>query len=288
MDFIYVDESGDEFSYPSSTQYFALSAISVPERNWQAFFDAVLRWRQSLRARFGIHVRSELHATKLLRGGGNISSQTVSKAIRARVFREALAVLENEGSGNGVWVTNILMQNSPTSKNYDKALGRLVNRLERTLASKQDSERLGIKNCLVNGTGLTNVQIANSVPKLMDRHERNGIIVFDEGHDTLVRQVSRRLHVYNPVPSRLGVWSGTGQSYKHIPIQRIIADPFMRDSKVDLLVQLADLVVYALRLTAEPPSPRTLKYKNHLAFNILDKVLNRAASRGDPKGIVRS
>ena len=50
---------------------------------------------------------------------------------------------------------------------------------------------------------------------------------------------------------------------------------------------MADLIAHALLKQEEEPSPRVAGLGIHLAFGILDRALNRRASRQDPQGVVR-
>ena len=78
-----------------------------------------------------------------------------------------------------------------------------------------------------------------------------------------------------------------GEATKDIPIERIIGGPSFRSSQDDDLLQMADLIAHALLKQEEEPSPRVTELGIHLAFGILDRALNRSASRTDPQGVVR-
>ena len=68
-----------------------------------------------------------------------------------------------------------------------------------------------------------------------------GIVVNDEGYDKMVRQLSRKMRVYNPIPSHYG-------GYYQAPVVKIIEDPFSRHSQDSYFVQLADISAYLARL----------------------------------------
>ncbi len=102
----------------------------------------------------------------------------------------------------------------------------------------------------------------------------------------MVRQMYGRLRQRNPVPSRYETWED-GEATKDIPIERIIGGPSFRSSQDDDLIQMVDLIAHALLKQEEKPSPRVTELGLHLAFGILDRVLNRKASRQDPQGVVR-
>ena len=50
---------------------------------------------------------------------------------------------------------------------------------------------------------------------------------------------------------------------------------------------MADLIAHALLKQEEQPSPRVERQGIARAFGILDRALNRWASRRDPQGVVR-
>jgi hypothetical protein len=94
------------------------------------------------------------------------------------------------------------------------------------------------------------------------------------------------MRVYNPIPSAFGTWLDTGQSYKNIPLTRIIEDPFFKDSEQSYFIQLADFCAYAL-LRRERPVPSKSRYGLDKAFDLLKPILVTEATRKDPDGIIR-
>ena len=64
-------------------------------------------------------------------------------------------------------------------------------------------------------------------------------------------------------------------------------DSGFRSSDGDLLLQMADLIAHALLKQEEAPIPRVENLGIDAAFSILDRALNRRASRRDPQGVVR-
>ena len=70
-------------------------------------------------------------------------------------------------------------------------------------------------------------------------------------------------------------------------MENVIGGPSFRSSEDDELLQMADLIAHALLKQEEEPIPRVENLGIGDAFSILDKALNRRASRRDPQGIVR-
>ncbi len=114
----------------------------------------------------------------------------------------------------------------------------------------------------------------------------HGILICDRGKDEAYTKLTRRLGTYNPIPDRSGIKSGAGLAYRNFPIDRIIEDPFFKNSDQSYFIQLVDFAAYAL-LRRERPIPSRNKYEIHIAFNHLAEILAREASRKDIEGIIR-
>ena len=79
---------------------------------------------------------------------------------------------------------------------------------------------------------------------------------------------------------------GGGDRTRNIPIENIISGPAFRSSEGDYLLQMAGFISHAL-LMQEQPSSMVEPLGIDRAFGILDRALNRRASRQDPQGVVR-
>ncbi len=129
-------------------------------------------------------------------------------------------------------------------------------------------------------------RLLNRINRTMQAWDSQAILVCDQGKEANYIRLCRRMAVYNPIPSQFGVWNDTGQTNKNVPIDRIIEDPFFKDSRRSYMIQLADFCAYAL-LRREHPLPSKTKYGLEQAFDLLSPVLVRAANRKDPDGIIR-
>ena len=72
--------------------------------------------------------------------------------------------------------------------------------------------------------------LLNRINRTMQAWDSRAILVCDEGKELIYTRLARRMHVYNPIPSRFRVWLDTGQRWRNIPIERIIEDPFFKAS----------------------------------------------------------
>ena len=113
---------------------------------------------------------------------------------------------------------------------------------------------------------------------ISNKNKELGIVVNDEGHEKLTRMVSRRMHVYNPIPSHYG-------GYYQSPLVKIIEDPFSRHSQYSYCVQLADISVYLARLRHDHTSKQA-KWGIHKLYKIIKPRYMLEASKKDNYGFV--
>jgi hypothetical protein len=129
-------------------------------------------------------------------------------------------------------------------------------------------------------------RLLNRINRTAQAENTNALLICDEGKETIYTNLRRRMGIYNPIASRYGVWSNTGNQKKNIPIDNIIEDPFFKKSHQSYLIQLADFCAYAL-LRRERPVESKSRYGIHEAFSRLDPVLFRKATKLDDEGILR-
>ena len=188
---------------------------------------------------------------RLARNGDTNERVTLKQGVE--VFLSGLRKLEDAARNiGGIEVINVCLH-KPESRRYEQAsLDRLLNRINRSVAS------------------------AN----------RHAFLIFDEGKEEMITGLYRRLKVRNHVPSRYDLWED-GEKTRNIPIEQVIGGPAFRSSAEDYLLQMADFVAHALLKQEESPVPRVENHGIDGAFFILDRALNRQASRRDPQGVVR-
>ena len=104
-------------------------------------------------------------------------------------------------------------------------------------------------------------------------------LIFGQEPDDMEVRTYERLRNHNPVPVRVG----DGWHTRNLPIDRVIGGPTFRIPDADHLLQVAGLVAHALLWREEPQDDDGFAG----AFGVLDRALNRRASRNDPQGVVR-
>lgn len=245
---MYVDESGDTGLVNSPTRFFALSGIVVHESEWRGFLQRIIELRKTLRVVYGLPMRAEIHASEFING-------RVGELKR----HERLAILRNTldelAKLNNISITNVVVDKSNKPADYDvfgAAWGTLFQRFENTLHH-------------------------GNFPGGYRRS--HGLVITDATAGHKLARLVRRMSKYNPIPSR-------GGGFRNMPIERIVEDPFGKDSKDTLPVQMADVVAYFLVQKISPNSfVRRQRASNY--FDRLQPVLNVNASPRDPQGIVR-
>jgi len=129
-------------------------------------------------------------------------------------------------------------------------------------------------------------RMVNRIDRTLRTWGSHGLLFVDRGKEVTYRRLVRRMAVFNPIPSAYGMWEDTSQRFRNIPIERVVEDPVFKDSRLSYFIQLADFVAFSL-LRRESQIPSRNRYDIHTAFDLLDSILVREASRRDPQGIIR-
>jgi len=275
--YFYVDESFD-------ADLFCLSAIVIRHTEWKRCFDEVRAHRVMLRDRFGIRLRREIHAHEFVSGRGSLGPQVVGKWQRASIF---LGLLELVANLPQVMLFNVCLNKHQHRDPQMVAWDRLINRIERTMLKMEQVELPKREQLLAKiGTSLSSIELDDLRKRVLNYRAR-AMVIADEGREGEIVKALRRMHVFNPVPSKYGE-RAPGQRTKNITTDRIIEDPVFKESHRSYFVQLADCVAYALLKREAPPTSRIRKYGIHQMFDASPaKQCFRKASAGDPLGIVR-
>ena len=129
-----------------------------------------------------------------------------------------------------------------------------------------------------------------SVDRLMNRINtsvasagRHAFLIFDEGKEGMITRTYRRLRVRNPVPSRYETWEDSART-RNILVENVTGGPAFRSSGSDCLLQRGRLHRPRSAQAGEGTRPQVEDLGLHEAFSVLDKALNRKASRRDPPG----
>jgi Protein of unknown function (DUF3800) len=254
MYLMYVDESGDTGLNKSPTNYFALSALVVHESRWRELINLLIAFRKTLRATYGLPLRTEIHAAEFIR---HPPVPGMEKHIRLAIMRN---LLDELAKIDFISFTNVIVDKRRKTTPYDVFLNAwqtLFQRFENTMNNANFPGRY---------------------------RSDNGIVINDNTDGLKLQKLVRRMAVYNPIPHMASLY-GMGSGYRIIPLRKIIEDPNSRDSKYSYLIQSCDVVAYFL-LQKFLPNNYIRRNGAHNYFDRLRPVLNTWASTRSALGIV--
>lgn len=224
-----------------------LVVLLVPEDSWHLCFDQLAEHRSYLKKTFGIPQSIELHATDLLGGRGKHLSQ-LRLGIRDRV-RAFTDTLECIAALPGI-------------------------RMIHGVADEKSLEPRLFE------------WILNRIQAEMKSRDSRAVLFCDQGNETRLRAVRRKMGRLNHIPSKGGgIWLDTGAETKNIVIDRIFEDPLFVDSRTSPFVQAADFCAHAL-VAQEMPKSAHIGLGLNRAFRILDPIMAKESS-SDPQGMIR-
>ncbi len=248
MHIFYADESYDQTK-------FIVSSLRVEVSEWRSVLERIKQFRSGLRTSYGIKLKSELHAQTFVRHcSDRVSTRMLSIAERRQIFEQCIDFIATLP----IQIINVCLPlqkfGGRSNEAHFQAVDRLFNRIQTNVSRLQPPS--------------------------------HALVIFDKGKEQQITKLSRRLSVFNYIPSQFGSWPG-GAKAKNIATDRIIEDPVFRESEDSYFLQLIDLVSFSLLKREVPPSPFVLQWGYHRLFDRLRPVLCIAASPSDPCGIVR-
>ena len=104
--------------------------------------------------------------------------------------------------------------------------------------------------------------LLRGINRTLQKWDSHAILICDEGKDAIYTRLVRRM-----------------QTSKNVPIDRILEDPFFKQSDQSYFIQLSDFCAYAL-LRQERPIESKTKYGLDQAFNLL-KPISQGVIRPD-------
>ena len=271
----YVDESYD-------SERFCLSAISIRHNQWQDCFRRVQQHRRLLKENDGVYVRKEIHAHELVGGRGQIAAQVIGKHRRSRIYHSLLRLVAELPE---VRIFNVCLETKGRKDPQLDAWDRLLNRIERSMVAAEKIE-IPLRRELLSQLPAGSTRDGDALQTRLLSYYPRALIFADEGRETEITRVYRKMTVFNPVPSQYGTWKEGAT--KNLPLERIIEDPIFKKSHHSFFIQLADCVSFALLKRETLPTANIAKYGiNEFFDKCLSSVCFTKASATDPHGIVR-
>lgn len=251
MMLMYVDESGDVGKFnPDQSQnspHFILSGLIISQNEWIAYLQNIKTFRKHVKEKYGLLLREEIHAAELIRIKRISAYKQIRKSDRIQIlksFVEQMPLMFPKAK-----IINVCLDKSDFALDTDfmmLAWQRLIQRYDTFLKKTADDK---------------------------------GIIVADDTNSDLIRNLMRKMRVYNPIPSNYG---GSYQA----PTDNILEDPFSRDSKHSYFIQAVDCIAQAL-YRKEFPKGSLKKFGVDQIFDYLHPILLKEANNNDENGIVR-
>ena len=253
---MYVDESGDCGS-PSSgspTQYFVLTGLVIHELRWYPYREQLIGFRQRMRDAFGLRIREEIHAGKMISNPGPlVRLKRNDRLTILRHFAHELATMSDYS------VINVVVNKQGKAADYDvfeMAWKALIQRFENTMSHR-------------NFAGPANP-------------DERGMIVPDHTDDKKLTSLLRQMRRFNPIPNQAQFVTG----YRNLAVSKIVEDPYFKDSAHSYFVQACDLIAFLLYQQLAP-SAFMRKKAGQNYFKVLEPILCKVASPRDPQGVVR-
>lgn len=249
MYLVYIDETGDDGLVAGSSDHFILSALVIHESAWLKCLDDLLNFRRRLKARYGLKLTEEIHATRLISRPGQLVR--IPKWQRLLLYREILDFVGSQVDWKAYHVCLNKGAKLHGSRVFELAWKALIQRL------------------------YNSVSLWKSLPA--HNGNENFMLLPDVGHEKQLRSLSRKLRRYNVVPSRI---AGT----QSLPITSMIDDPSHRDSAHSYFVQVVDVCAYALKQRISPNGYVKKKGARNW-FDRIKPVCESKASTNDPWGM---
>jgi hypothetical protein len=247
MVILYVDESGDPGVGQHCSPHYILSGLLVNQNDWDKFLGRLKTFRKSLKEKYGLNQRTEIHASELIRLNKMDEYKKIFKTQRINILKEYVAEIPRIfDTGKIINVCLLKSDYKDTGEIQKIAWQRLIQRFD-TYLKKIASDK--------------------------------GIIVSDDTDSLMLMKLHRKMRVYNPTPSH---FSG----FYNAPTDSIIEDIFMRSSQHSYFIQTVDVVSHLL-YRKEFPKGSLRKFNLENQFRKLEPILLKEASQHDEFGIVR-
>ncbi len=260
MYLMYADESGDcgMPAQGSPSNLFCLSGLVVHELRWLDTLAELLRFRHWLKRRYKVDLDVELHAADMISKPGRLdpSIQQLKKHQRLAIIRhftDQIATLAD------VSIINVVVDKRGRVPDKDEvfrwAWYSLFQRFENTIRAGNFT---GPKNLHERGIVFPDNTDGGKLKRFLTDMRQNNLIVFRQAHG---------------IPT-----------YKNEPIQVIIEDPVLRDSRNSYFIQAADCAAFLLKQSIEP-SAYMKRQGGNAYLNRLAPVLCKQASYKDLTGL---
>lgn len=245
---MYVDESGDPGVAEGSSKHYILSGLIINSTDWQKCLTRLKSFRKSIKETYKLSVRTEIHASELIRINKIKAYRQVTKPNRINILRDYATQIPIIFDTSKVINICLKKEAHPLLTEFQTmAWSRIISRFDTFLKKNGGNQK--------------------------------GIIISDDSNEVILRNLLRKMRVYNPIKSHFsGVYNA--------PSDNIIEDIFYRQSHNSYFIQSVDSIAYLL-YRKEYIKGSLKKYGLEYQFQKLEPILLKEASTSDPFGIVR-
>ncbi len=240
MFLLYADESGDPGKVNSPTNFYILSALVIHDSKWHQMIDELLEFRKNLREKKGFKIRDEIHAVELVNGSNNL--RKIARNDRIDIIKQCIKWIAGRDYINVITVC--VDKPNCAGDVFETAWKRMIQRFDNTIA-------------------------ADNFPYGVPKNEY-GIVLPDNTDGKKLTQLLRKMRRYNPVANNNNFESG----YRDLTLKYVIEDPWLKDSEMSSINQMADIVAYCARQYFEP-NKYMKKMGGHKFYERLKPVINQ-------------
>lgn len=203
---MYVDESGDPGSSVYSSDHYILSGLIVNQEDWEKYLKRLKEFRNLLKKNYNLNLRTEIHASELIRINKELSYKKIHKSNRIKILSDYCDEIPKIFSN--AKVINVCLKKSELQlpeKVQHSAWIRLIQRYDNYL-------KWIVKD--------------------------KGIIISDDTNINLIIGIHRKMRTYNPIFQN-------GNKF-NVTTDNVIEDVFQRASHYSYFIQTVDVISHLL------------------------------------------
>ncbi len=168
MYIIYVDESGDPGISKYGSKHYILSGLIINSNNWLSYMNKLKKLRSSFKEKFGLRIRTEIHATELIRIDKLKEYRKIRKPERIKLLKE-------------------FTENIPIIFSDAKILNICI--IKKDFQDTKEFQTLAWKRLILQ------------YDNFLKTENQKGIIISDDTNEPLIRKLMHKMRIYNPVNS---------------------------------------------------------------------------------------
>jgi hypothetical protein len=215
----------------------------VSQDEWEKYLQRIKAFRKSVKSRYGLNQREEIHAAELIRVNKNEAYKKIRKSQRINLLKDYCTEIPRIFDTAVVINVCLKIDEHPGVDIFSLAWARLLQRFD-TYLKKGPKDK--------------------------------GIVVADDTDSLKLMALQRKMRVYNPTPAHFT------RSY-NAPIDSILEDPFSRASKHSYFIQSVDVIAHLLYRKEFPKGSLKkfgLEYEFQKLDPILLKVASKGDAYG--------